>query len=608
MKFSKHIITALSLASALHATEILIEAETFKTKGGWKTDTQFIESMGSPYLNAHGLGTPVADATTTFTSTNSGKFQVWARTKNWTKALNREGAAGTFNLSVNKAQLPQTLGNAEPTWQWQPAGTAEIKKGENTLTLKDLTGFNGRVDAIILSNTPNFTPPNDSTPMATWRAKLLNFPTTPTLHKDYDLVVIGGGYGGLGAAISASRMGAKVALIQNRPVLGGNGSSEIQVWAQGNLPPSQYKFADIIHEIQDKAKASPATKDQFVDDKKLAVVKAEKNIDLFLSHHAYGVNMKDGQINEVKVLDVNTAQPKRFKGKFYADCTGHGFIGLWANAEYVMAEKGRMGMSNMWTWATIDKPVSFPDEKWMLPLTEKAFPYPRHHHAQWFWEGGFDNHPIDELEKTRDNNLLASYSAWNSIKNHGAYESRTKGEPNKHKNAKMTWLAYIGGPRETLQLTGDVVLSDKEIEAKKQFPDGCVLTTWSIDLHIPHPTYTKYNSENPFISKDIHRHSVDRKVGYPIPYRCFYSKNIPNLFMAGRNISVTREALGTIRVMKTIGMMGVAIGKAAALGSELNATPRELYQNHLETLKASWRLEGNTRFNSTKEALEALKK
>ncbi|BDS08676.1 hypothetical protein NT6N_37160 [Oceaniferula spumae] len=606
MKFS-WLAALLSLAPVLHAGEILVEAETFQNKGGWKTDTQFIESMGSPYLLAHGLGTPVADASTTFQSEEAGTFKVWVRTKNWTKALKREGAAGTFNVSVNGKQSDETLGNADASWSWQPAGSTEIKKGANTIQLHDLTGFDGRVDAIIFSNEEGFTPPNDSTPMAAWRAKLLNHPETPVLKDDYDLVVIGGGYGGLGAAISASRMGAKVALIQNRPVLGGNGSSEIQVWAMGNLPPSEYKFSDIIREIEDKAKASPATKEQFVDDKKLKVVMAEKNIDLFLSHHAYGVTMKGDEIDEVKVFDVNTAEPKRFKGKYYVDCTGHGFIGLWAKAAYVMAEKGRMGMSNMWTWKTTDKPVSFPDEKWMLPLTEKQFPYPRHHHAQWFWEGGFDNHPIDELEKTRDNNLLASYSAWNAIKNHGAYKNRTTGEPKKHTHAKMTWLAYIGGTRETLQLLGDVVLSDKDIEAKKEFPDGCVLTTWSIDLHVPHPIYTKYNPENPFISKDIHRHSVDRKVGYPIPYRCFYSKNIPNLFMAGRNISVTREALGTIRVMKTIGMMGVAVGRAAALGSALDASPRELYADHLETLKAAWRLEGKARFESPEAAVKSLK-
>ena len=598
----------LGLTASIHGNEILLEAETFQAKGGWETDTQFIESMGSPYLNAHGLGQPVADATTQFEATEPGTYKVWARTKNWTKALNREGAAGLFKISINGTPLETTLGNGEPTWSWQVAGEATIKKGSNAITLKDLTGFNARVDAILLSSSAGYTPPNDSKPMASWRAKLLNHPETPVLKDGYDIVVVGGGYGGLGTAIAAARMGAKVALIQNRPVLGGNGSSEIQVWAKGSLPPSEYKFADIIVEIQDKAKFSPATKEQFVDDKKLAVVKAETNIDLFLSHHAYDVKMKDGKIDEIMVFDVNSAEPKRFKGKYYADCTGHGFIGIWANAEFQETAKGRMGMSNMWTWKTTDKPVSFPDKKWMRPLKETHFPYPRKNHAEWFWEGGYDNHPINELEKTRDSNLLASYSAWNAIKNHGAYKNRTKDNLNLHSHAEMTWLACIGGTRETLQLIGDVVLNEQDIDSKKAFPDGSVLTTWSIDLHIPHPVYTEFNPDNPFISKAIHKRSIDRKIGYPIPYRCFYSKNIPNLFMAGRNISVTREALGTIRVMKTIGMMGVAVGRAAALGAALDASPRELYQNHLETLKASWRLEGKARFTSPEKALKALKK
>jgi hypothetical protein len=153
---------------------------------------------------------------------------------------------------------------------------------------------------------------------------------------------------------------------------------------------------------------------------------------------------------------------------------------------------------------------------------------------------------------------------------------------------------------------GDVILSDKEIEEKKDFPDGCVLTTWSIDLHVPHPVYTKANPERPFISKDIHRHAVDKRVGYPIPYRCFYSRNVPNLFMAGRNISVTREALGTIRVMKTIGMMGVAVGRAAAICKIHDCSPREVYSDHLDEVKILWRMPGQKRFSSTDELRKSL--
>ncbi len=125
-------------------------------------------------------------------------------------------------------------------------------------------------------------------------------------------------------------------------------------------------------------------------------------------------------------------------------------------------------------------------------------------------------------------------------------------------------MAYIGGTRETQQLLGEVVLTGKDIRDGKKFDDGIVLTTWSIDLHVPEEKYKKALPEHPFISRAIHDRAIDKKIGYPVPYRAFYSRNVPNLFTAGRNISVDREALGTIRVMKTIGMMGVAVGRAAA--------------------------------------------
>jgi hypothetical protein len=595
----------LSLALPLHAGTFLIEAEQFSNKGGWETDTQFIETMGSPYLIAHGLGKPVADATTEITVADPGDYRVWVRTLDWTKRLKRPASAGLFKIAINGETLVPELGKDDTKWTWQPAGKITLKAGKAQLALKDLTGYDGRADAILFSSDAAFTPPPDATfeQRTTW-----NIPGVPGKIEDagkFDLVVIGGGYGGLGAAISAARMGAKVALIQNRNVLGGNGSSEIRVWAMGTYPPSEYPLDDIIREIEDKAKASPAPAEQFVDDKKEQVVRAEKNITLFLSHHAYGLDLQDGKITAVKAVDIAAGKLKRISGKFFSDCTGHGFIAQWAGADTVMAEKGRMGMSNMWMWQNQAAPVAFKEEPWMISLAEKDFPYPRVRegfgHAEWFWESGFDDDPIKDLETTRDWNLVAAFSAWNAIKNHAAYAAR---DPQQHQNAALTWLAYIGGTRETQQILGDVILEGKEIQDKKEFNDGTALTTWSIDLHIPHPSYEKALPEHPFISKDIHSRSVDKGTGYPIPYRCFYSRNVPNLFMAGRNISVNRDALGTIRVMKTIGMMGVTVGRAAALCAAENCSPREVYTQHLDQAKSLWKLPGEKRF----ETLDQLQK
>ncbi|RYD22330.1 MAG: FAD-dependent oxidoreductase, partial [Verrucomicrobiaceae bacterium] len=412
------------------------------------------------------------------------------------------------------------------------------------IILNDLTGFDGRADAILFSSDDAFQPPPDATFEERTRWNIPGVPSRPEDAGEFDLVVIGGGYGGLGSAISAARMGAKVALIQDRRVLGGNGSSEIRVWAAGAMPPGEYPFSDIVREISDRARASPTGGVEFGDSRKRKVVDLEKNITLFLGHHAYGLEMQDGKILAVKAADVEVGRLKKIRGRFFADCTGHGFVGLWSGADTAMAEKGRMGMSNQWLWEDRKKAVSFPEQPW---------------------------------------------------KNHGAHAER---DPNGHRNAEMVWLAYIGGTRETLQILGDVVLTGDDIRNKKQHPDGTVLSTWSIDLHIPNPLYENAIPERKFLSKAVHDRAIDKKVGYPIPYRSFYSRNVPNLFMAGRNISVDRDALGTVRVMKTVGQMGVAVGRAAALATATDSTPRGIYTDHLDAAKKLWKLPGNARFEN----------
>ena len=179
------------------------------------------------------------------------------------------------------------------------------------------------------------------------------------------------------------------------------------------------------------------------------------------------------------------------------------------------------------------------------------------------------------------------FGAFNAMKNRdGAAD---------HKNAILTWVAFIGGPRESRRLMGDVVLTQEDIEAKRDFPDGCVPSTWSIDLHYPKEQYSQKYPENPFISKAVHNRKVDRMYGYPVPYRCFYSRNVDNLFMAGRCISVTHEALGTTRVMKTCGMMGEVVGKAASICALNDCHPRDVYADHLDELLKLLRLPGKAR-------------
>ncbi len=579
-----------SASTPTAAQSVLVEAESFAEHGGWKLDTQFIDEMGSPYLLAHGLGSAVKDATTSVSFPETGSYRVFVRTKDWVARWKAEGQPGKFQVVVDGTPLTETFGTKGEQWSWQDGGTVEIKNEETKVALHDLTGFDGRCDAILFTkdSTP---PPNDSEVLSQWRRKQLGHGDSLTEKSGYDLVVVGGGYAGVGAALSAARSGCKVALIQNRPVLGGNGSSEVRVWAMGHIRRGKYpRIGEMIEEFADNAKKSPGTYEEFGDAKKESIVRAESNIDLFLNHHAFKVETEDEKITAVHAFDTKTSEQKRFSGSLFVDCTGHGTIGFLAKADWEMTPEGRMGMSNMWAWAEGKKSVAFPETPWALDLTMEDFPYPREHHGQWFWESGFDKDPLQDAEGIRDWNLRAVYGAFNAMKNRDGAKQ--------HKTAFLTWIAYIGGPRESRRLMGDVVLNKEDVVGKREFKDGCVPSTWSIDLHYPKKQYAKKFPGNPFISIAEHDRRIDRGFGYPVPYRCFYSRNISNLLMAGRCVSVTHEALGTTRVMKTCGMMGEVVGRAASVCKLHNCLPRDVYEKYWSEMDALLKLPGKANRSS----------
>jgi hypothetical protein len=400
----------------------------------------------------------------------------------------------------------------------------------------------------------------------------------------------------MGSALSAARMGLKVALIQNRPVLGGNGSSEVRVWAMGLIRRGKYPhIGEMVEEFADKAKNSPGPAEEFGDAQKEALVRAEPNIKLFLNEHVFRAETKDGKILSVTSLSTAHSREKRYRGKLFVDCTGHGTLGFLAGAAYDIEYKDLLGMSNMWVWSDGDDAQKFPETPWALDLTMDDFPYPKKGKGnmadkgkgEWFWESGFNRDPIKDLEYIRDWNLRAVFGAFNAMKNKdGAAE---------HKKAKLDWVAFIGGPRESRRLIGDVILSHEDIITKKDYPDGCVPSTWSIDLHFAKKEYAKKYPEDPFISIAQHDNRIDRAFGYPVPYRCLYSTNIVNMFMAGRDISVSDQALGTVRVMKTIGMMGEVVGKAAAVALKHQCTPRDVYHNYWTEMDELLKLPGRAR-------------
>ena len=233
-------------------------------------------------------------------------------------------------------------------------------------------------------------------------------------------------------------------------------SSEPKIGSPVGMRRGKYpRIGEIVEEFADRAKKSPGTFEEFGDAQKEALVRSESNIDLFLNQHAFQVDMDQSRIAAVYAFDTKTSQHTKFTGKLFCDATGHGTLGALAQAEWTMAEKGRMGMSNMWAWDEGDKSVEYPKTPWALDLNMSDFPYPVDHHGQWFWESGFDKDAIGDAEGIRDWNLRAVFGAFIAMKNRDGAD--------KHKTAFLTWVAFIGGPRESRQLLGDLVLTQEDI-------------------------------------------------------------------------------------------------------------------------------------------------
>jgi len=562
----------MMLAAGGEAAEVLVEAESFANIGGWTVDSQFMDQMGSPYLLAHGLGKPVAPAETEVLFPEKGEYRVFVRTLDWVARWKVPGTPGRFLLEVDGKELAAVFGTEGAAWHWQDGGQVSIDRQRVKLRLKDQTGFEGRCDAMLFVRGPG------SPPAASFRPDAQQ---AVVEGGNYDFVVVGGGVAGACAAIRAARAGLTVALIQDRPVLGGNNSSEVRIGMLGKtMEPPFPRLGTVVKELD--------TGRQWDDTHKRKIVEAEKNIRLCLEHRVTKVQTSGSRIVAVIAQHVRTGQRTRFAAPLFADCTGDGNLGFLAGADWRMGRESReetgerkapeksdarvLGATLHWHAKATGKAPSFPECPWAVPFTKETCMFALS--GSWDWETGYNKNMIDEAEAIRDYLFRVIYGNW-------AYQKRNH---DNYRAYEIDWMGYVLGKRESRRLLGDVIVTEQDVLGNRKFPDACVPTFWGIDLHVPHPRNTKHFPGEEFIAWADHDNRG--KQPFVVPYRSLYSRNVDNLFVAGRAISVTHVALGQIRVMRNTGTMGEAVGLAAAVCKKKSCTPRAVYPEHWNELTA----------------------
>jgi len=398
-----------------------------------------------------------------------------------------------------------------------------------------------------------------------------------------DLTVVGGGLAGICAAIGAARQGSTVALVQNRPVLGGNSSSEVRVWVCGATAHGTQHFSretGIMGELfVENQYRNPEGNPYYWDLVMLEAVRAEPRIHLFLNTDVRTVDAADGVITSVTGWQMGSEKEIRFVSPVYADCSGDGLVGVLAGAEYRTGREPRsmydeswapevpdantLGSTILFYTKDVGTPVRFVPPSFARDITETAIPDRRVIRSElngcafWWIEWGGELDVVDDNEAIRDELQAVVYGIWDYIKNSGRFDAD---------NLTLEWIGSVPGKREYRRFLGDHVLTQHDVLGQTLFEDRVAFGGWSIDLHPPGGVYASERG-----SKHWHPDG-----SYHVPLRSLYSRNVRNLWMAGRNISASHVAFGTTRVMATCATLGEAAGIGASVALRNGLTPREL--------------------------------
>ncbi|MBQ8356646.1 MAG: FAD-dependent oxidoreductase [Clostridia bacterium] len=440
--------------------------------------------------------------------------------------------------------------------------------------------------------------------------------------KSYDIIIVGGGMAGLCAAISAARQGAKVALVHARPMPGGNASSEIRIHISGadqSLKQPDYAEAGLLYELMLENKHC---NDHFCytiwDTVLYDAARKEKNLTVYYNTVMYDAEVEDDTVKGIYCVQETTEMRFRLSAPLFVDSTGNGTLGYYAGAEFHMgseshdefheprapkeANNERMGNTILMRGRDTGSPVTYYPPSFAKPLTEKQLekrihcevmkqtidcsesPDPEEYRRLgmtsatncdygYFWMElmGKSDDIITEYEEIRDDLMAYTYGLWDHLKNgnEGIHDHHSE-------NYTLEWVGNLPGTRESRRLVGDYMLTENDILEHREFEDAICYGGWCVDLHAPHGLL------------DFHRLPSDCSYFegvYTIPYRSYYSKNIKNLFMAGRDISATKMAMCSTRIIACCANGGQAVGIAAALCAKYGCLPRELAPAHIKELQ-----------------------
>ena len=486
---------AASISSVSAGELVWLEAERFDDLGGWTRDAQFIDQMGSPYLLAIGLGQPVKDATTRVELPHAGRWRIWVRDRDWVP----EHHPGRFELQLNGQALGTVFGaSGKPGWHWEDGGVRELA-GQVEIRLHDLSGYYGRCDAIVLASDLDWTPPDDTPSVDALRVAHGGVSREVRDVGEYDVVVAGGGLAGCTAAVAAARQGVRVALVQNRPLLGGNASTEILVppvgvWPHGKrLGPFDPRETGLVEEYR-TAGNQQVREGMLYSERLLRWVQARAEPGPAPQHARHRRRDAAGRTAADRRA-AGPGRPQRAAAAFSRpDVPGlhgrrrrgrGGGSRVSPRQGIAVAAPGTVGARDAQSahhgqlpevflpgrrpspavrGAAVGPPVSRRATALAPAGTRRFMPDIELVGHQWMLELGGLRDTYADAEEIRDDLLRLIYGLWDHTKNHCDKERA------KAANYQLVWVSYVTGKRENRRLIGDHVLTQNDIRSPDAVP------------------------------------------------------------------------------------------------------------------------------------------